>query len=199
MSIPSSASPRCSGSGAQGIDAERFRVVTGGPGSGKTALIEALAAAGFAAMPEAGRAVIQEQAATGGTALPWADRDAFAAAMLERDLATYAAAHSLPEPIFFDRALPDIAGYRALSELPPCPAVDAACRAYRYHRQVFIAPPWPEIYATDAERRQTLAEAERTHQAMAAIYPAFGYDLVELPRMPVADRVAFVVEQLVST
>lgn len=143
-------------------------------------------------MPEAGRAVIREQVATGGTALPWADRDAFAAAMLDRDLASHTAAHSLPGPIFFDRGLPDIAGYRALSRLRPCPAVDAACRAHRYHRQAFIAPPWPEIYATDAERRQTPAEAERTYQAMAAIYPAFGYELIELPRAPVADRVAFI-------
>lgn len=45
---------------------ERFIVITGGPGSGKTTLIEALARAGFQTMPEAGRAIIQDQARIGG-------------------------------------------------------------------------------------------------------------------------------------
>lgn len=116
--------------------------------------------------------------------------------MLERDLASHAAPCSASGPVFFDRGLPDIAGYRALSSLPACAMTDAACRAYRYNRHVFIAPPWPAIYTNDAERRQTLAEAERTYRAMTAIYPAFGYELVELPRASVAERVAFVLRHL---
>jgi predicted ATPase len=34
---------------------ERFFVITGGPGAGKSTLIEALARAGFDVVPEAGR------------------------------------------------------------------------------------------------------------------------------------------------
>lgn len=63
-------------------DANRFIVVTGGPGSGKSTLISALCAEGFTGMPEAGRAIIQAQAAIGGAALPWADRFAFSELML---------------------------------------------------------------------------------------------------------------------
>ncbi|TIV93045.1 MAG: ATPase, partial [Mesorhizobium sp.] len=48
-------------------------VVTGGPGSGKTSLIEALALKGIQHMPEAGRAIIQDQVRIKGNALPWAD------------------------------------------------------------------------------------------------------------------------------
>lgn len=55
-----------------------FHIITGGPGSGKSTLIDALAAQGFHHMPEAGRAIIRDQVAIGGTALPWADRIAFA-------------------------------------------------------------------------------------------------------------------------
>jgi predicted ATPase len=29
-------------------------------------------------------------------------------------------------------------------------------QANRYHRRVFLAPPWPEIYETDPERRHGL-------------------------------------------
>ena len=37
------------------VDSERFFVLTGGPGAGKTTLIAALAEAGLSTMPEAGR------------------------------------------------------------------------------------------------------------------------------------------------
>src|SRR5690606_24846529 len=40
---------------------DRFVVVTGGPGSGKTTLMSALAAEGVRTMPEAGRGIIQDQ------------------------------------------------------------------------------------------------------------------------------------------
>jgi predicted ATPase len=57
---------------------------------------------------------------------------------------------------------------------------------------VFIAPPWPEIFVADAERKQSLAEAEATYRAMIEVYTGLGYDLVALPRAPVAERVRFV-------
>jgi hypothetical protein len=53
---------------------------------GKTTLIDALAAEGIRHMPEAGRAIIRDQVAIGGTALPWADRAAFAELMLGWEL-----------------------------------------------------------------------------------------------------------------
>lgn len=58
-------------------DRPNFHVITGGPGSGKTTLIDMLASQGFHHMPEAGRAIIRDQVAIGGTALPWADRAAY--------------------------------------------------------------------------------------------------------------------------
>lgn len=59
-----------------------FHIITGGPGSKKTTLIDALALEGFHYMPEAGRAIIRDQVAIEGTALPWSDRAAFAELML---------------------------------------------------------------------------------------------------------------------
>src|SRR3546814_20487999 len=73
-------------------DRPDFHVITGGPGSGKSTLIEALAVEGFDHMPEAGRAIIRDQVAIGGAALPWADRAAFAALMLGWELRSWHAA-----------------------------------------------------------------------------------------------------------
>jgi predicted ATPase len=62
----------------------------------------------------------------------------------------------------------------------------------RYNRRVFLAPPWPEIFTQDAERKQTLAEAEATCQVMREVYTGLGYELVELPLAPISERAAFV-------
>jgi len=179
------------------MTALRRILVTGGPGSGKTSLIEALAAGGHATSPEAGRAVIRRQQAIDGQALPWRDRALFAELMLDRDLDAHARAGTATGPVFFDRGVPDVFGYLTLCGLPVPAHVERAVREIRYDRQVFIAPVWEGIFGRDAERKQDLDEARRTFDAMAEVYPRFGYELVELPKAPLAERVAFVLSRLI--
>ena len=176
---------------AHGVD--RFFLVTGGPGSGKSALIAALEGAGFRCSVEAGRAIIQQQAAISGRALPWVEPALFAEMMLSWEMRAYRAAAAQPGVAFFDRGVPDVVGYLRLVGLPVPPHMARALELFRYAHTVFVCPPWPEIFAQDEERRQTPEEAERTYDAMVRTYADCGYDLVEVPRAPVADRLAFVV------
>ncbi|GAW41714.1 hypothetical protein SH203_02123 [Brevundimonas sp. SH203] len=171
-------------------------VLTGGPGSGKTTLLEALAQAGYAVEPEAGRAVIREEQRSGGEALPWRDRALFAQRMLDHDIAAHGRSQDSGRLTFHDRGVPDVIGYLTLCDLPIPREMDRAARTLRYHRRVFIAPPWAEIFGQDAERRQDFDEAERTFDAMAAVYPDYGYELVELPKATIVERVAFVLDRL---
>lgn len=175
---------------------DNLYVITGGPGSGKTTLIDALAGEGVRHMPEAGRAIIQDQLDIGGTALPWADRAAFATLMLAWEMRSYREALNASGPVIFDRGIPDVIGYLRLCGLPvPATALRAA-EQRRYASRVFIAPPWTAIFGQDAERKQTLAEAEATYHAMVDAYSGLGYELVELPLAPVAERAKFVHEQI---
>ncbi|QCI65440.1 AAA family ATPase [Phreatobacter stygius] len=174
----------------------RLFVVTGGPGSGKTTLIDALKTAGLATSEEVGRRIIRDQQAIGGRALPWLDRALFAEMMLAFEMGNYHAAAGQPGAVLFDRGVPDVLGYLNLIGLPIPHHMDVAARTLRYNRRVFIAPPWPEIYRTDGERKQDLDEAARTHSAMVLTYRQYGYELVELPRAPVAARVDFVIATL---
>jgi predicted ATPase len=177
------------------MDNDRFFVVTGGPGSGKSTLIEALERSGYGRSVEAGRGIIQDQAAIGGPAVPWGDALAFAEQMLCWEMRSYHMACQQDGPVYFDRGVPDVVGYLRLLGLPVPAHMRKALELFRYNRRVFIAPPWPEIFRQDGERRQSLDEAARTYDAMVSTYGECGYVLVEIPRCPVEERVRFVIGQ----
>ena len=112
--------------------------------------------------------------------------------MLTRDLESYTGSHRHSGPVFFDRGIPDIVGYLRLEGLATPAHIRQAAAIHRYQPQVFLCPPWPAIYSTDSERKQTLETAVRTYDAMVAVYTALGHALIEVPRAPVAERLRFV-------
>jgi predicted ATPase len=89
-----------------------------------------------------------------------------------------------------------VAGYLRLCGLDLPPHVTKAARIYRYHRRIFVAPPWKEIFTQDQERKQTFAEAQATCAAVCEVYEALGYQLIQLPRTSVAERADFVAAEI---
>jgi len=132
--------------------------------------------------------------ASGGRALPWDDRQLFAERMLALDIERYEKLSRSSAPVFFDRGIVDVAGYLRLSAPPISETVAHAVEQYRYNRRGFLAPYWPGIYVQDAERKQHPDEAARTCDVMRAVYSEHGYELLELPRADVRERVRFVLD-----
>jgi predicted ATPase len=173
---------------------DNFFVITGGPGAGKTSLIEALQHADFATSPEAGRQIIRDQQRIDGFGLPWRDRLLYAELMLARDLESYRAHENSSAPVFFDRGVADVLGYLRLEGCEVPAHVLNAAQRLRYNARVFICPPWPEIFAQDAERKQTLDIAARTYAVLAETYRSLDYTLVEVPKLPLTARVRFLID-----
>ena len=169
-----------------------FFVFTGGPGVGKTTLIEHLRAVGELVAPENARAVIAEQAACGGRGVPWLDNDRFIELTSARDIAAFDRLAHETARVFFDRGLMDMRGCNGAT---PTPALLEAIRTRRYNRKVFVFPPWREIYETDAERRQDWAEAEATYERVLKNLADCGYEPVVVPKADVEARAAFVLER----
>lgn len=171
-------------------------VLSGGPGAGKTSLLQALAGLGYLTVTESGRAVIRQQRALAGDALPWRNRQAFAAAMLDRDRRQYRRYSRRGGPVFFDRGVVDVLGYARLERLRESATLRWAARRYRYAPEVLMLPPWPDIYRHDQERKQTLAEAERTFQVLWDTYHDQGYRPLLVPRGTIRERRDWVLSHL---
>lgn len=175
---------------------EEFVVITGGPGAGKSALLGELDDRGYPTSPEAGREILRDQARIGGRATHTGDQLVYAEIMLAWGMRAHRRADCHIGPVFFDRGVPDLIGYYRLIGHPVPAHVRTAAENFRYHPRVFVAPPWPAIYATDTERGQDFAEAVRTHDTVAAAYAELGYELVALPEADIAARADFVLSQL---
>lgn len=175
---------------------DNFFIITGGPGMGKSAVITALGERGYTGVPETGRDIIRQQVATGGHALPWADRSEFARLMFERSLLDFATVADQPAPVFFDRGIADTIGYLELCALPVPAAMWEAADQYRFNTHVFFTPPWPAIYEQDNERKQSFEEAVRTYDMMIKTYGKLGYEAILLPETTISGRVEFILSAI---
>ncbi|WP_104204073.1 AAA family ATPase [Billgrantia saliphila] len=167
-------------------------VFTGGPGSGKTTVIDCLREQGYRCTNEVGRKKIQEQVDKGGNALPWWDKVAFRDEMVREEIENFRRHIDAEEFVFFDRGIIDAYGYSELEGIPISDELLEYCSVLEYSSQVFIFPPWESIFLNDAERKQNFSEAIATYQAMIGAYKKFGYSLVEVPKASVLERVNFV-------
>lgn len=166
-------------------------VLTGPPSAGKTSILEALPKA-VGTIPEAARRVLAEERRTGGCATGEQNPALFVERMLSLGVADYDGAEGTT---VFDRGLPDLLGFCAHYELPKTAIVEAL-KDRRYRRQVFFCPPWKEIYRKDDERTLDFAGAAAFGELVRNAYSDCGYDLIQVPRQSIEDRVQFILDQM---
>jgi predicted ATPase len=175
---------------------DNFIVFTGGPGSGKTTVINELKQRGFFCSEEAGRKVIQTQVELGGDALPWVNKEAFRDLMLKSEIESYQHNQSKTELVFFDRGVIDVFGYSNLENIYISDELLNSICGFKYNQKVFIFAPWESIFINDSERKQNFSEAIDTYNEMISAYRKFGYELVEVPFGSVNERVDFILASL---
>ena len=170
-------------------------VLTGGPAVGKTTLLEELQRRGYEIVPEIARELIKEQQKDNGDALPWKNKLLYQEMMFNRSVDSFQCVSqqaNLQAPVFFDRGFIDAICYARLIQSEISEQMSGLAEDLRYNQQVFILPPWREIYETDNERKQDWNEAVLTFEKMSETYQHYGYHLVEVPKLPVNERADFV-------
>ncbi|ADU05568.1 MULTISPECIES: AAA family ATPase [Micromonospora] len=168
-------------------------ILTGAPGSGKTAILRHLEVDGHPVVEEAATDVIALHQALGRPE-PWREPDfAERVLALQRRRRRRAEAHA-GEIVFHDRSpVCTLALCRHLGSTPPSALLDEVERLTterrHYERTVFFVRNQGFVEAT-AARRISFEESlvfERVHELT---YRDAGFDLVEVPAGPLATRVA---------
>jgi predicted ATPase len=167
-------------------------VCTGGPGAGKTTVLEALQARGYRFTTDSARTIIKDRLRRGLSPRP--EPKEFAQLILESELCKYAEHFDRQKPTFFDRGVLDAIQMLKVVGAVSDDDMNGYIEQYRYNSLVFIFPPWAEIYRTDEERDQTFEESVSVFTAIREWYSKNGYEVIDVPRVGVEDRAAFIAD-----
>lgn len=174
---------------------DRFVILSGCSGGGKTTLLAALHQRGYTVVEEPGQRIVREAMSAGGDAVPWKNMEAFLRRAMMLAANDYAQARDQGQSwVFFDRGLIDAAA--ALQAVTGEPVLTALASRYRYHSRVFLVPPWPEIYQQNSERRHSIDAAVAEFARLQQVYPTLGYRVSLLPKACVNVRADFVLRTL---
>ena len=166
---------------------QRF-IITGGPATGKSSIIEYFQQIGHACFEEVSREIIKEK-----NIQTSAKNFDFEDAVFQERKKHYLAATKMH---FYDRSMLDGLAYMKLQNTPIPLGMKTDLKEYRYESKVFIAPVWEKIYHQDRERLESFEEAIAIDKSLRNIYYRFGYELVEIPLTTIEERVKFILSQI---
>lgn len=171
-------------------------VIIGGPGSGKTSIINELLAKGYCCYPEISREVILQAKAEGIDQLFLEDPILFSQKLLKGRIKQFINAKENEHNIvFIDRGIPDIVAYMEYIGDDYLAEFHEACKENIYSK-IFVLPPWEEIYVSDNERYESYKQAQEIHNHLVETYQYYGYNLIEVPKETVENRVLHILEKL---
>ncbi len=171
-------------------------VISGGPGSGKTTLIDHLSDLGYDCLPEISREVTLEAQKQGIAQLFLTDPVLFSKKLLYGRLDQF---HEGPEHnasfVFYDRGMPDVTAYMDYLGTEYSDEFGEICMAHRYDA-VFLLPPWEEIYQSDNERYESWEEAQRIYTYLLNGYRNYKYEPHVVPVGTIPERASEILNKL---
>ncbi len=178
-------------------------VITGGPGTGKTSLIQALKKRNFHCFDEIIRSLtlevkkdVDESSHISNPIVFANDPLDFNMRLLNGRIEQFEKASSIKKPLsFFDRGIPDVLAYMDYFNQNYGDVFTTSCETHVYST-VFLLPPWKAIYKTDNERLETYEEAVKIHEHLVRTYRRFGYDSIEVPFGSVEERINFILNHV---
>ena len=172
-------------------------VISGGPGSGKTTLINLLKKRGFHCFDEISRSFIERGKKEGIPNIFKSKPLDFSSFLWEGRKADYFTADTIEFNqkelpwIFFDRGLPDVIAYLKHKGIEKSDW-EKEVKKYSYHLAFLIAPE-ESIYTTDDQRIERFEEAKLLHQKLKNTYQGLG-KIIEVPFLSPDKRLDFILK-----
>jgi len=170
-------------------------VLTGGPSTGKTSVIQQLKMLQYPCLDEVSRQVIQRAKEQGVDQLFLEDPLQFSQLLLDARIQQFIDAEtSTTVSLYIDRGIPDTVAYMHYINEPYPEHFKSACQTYRYD-QVFMFPIWDKIYTDDAERYENLEQAQRIQEQLERTYTYYEYHYTIVPQGSIKERAQFIINQ----
>ncbi|MDO5968226.1 ATP-binding protein [Flavivirga aquimarina] len=171
-------------------------VITGGPGTGKSTLINELISRGYTCLEEISRQVTLDAKTQGIDQLFLTNPLLFSELLLKGRQKQFLDAEMLSsEIIFFDRGIPDVLAYMDYIGDSYPQSFIKACKDHPYDT-VFILKPWEAIYKSDNERYENFEQAINIHEHLLNTYKHYNYNLIDVPFDTVENRTDFILNTL---
>jgi len=147
-------------------------------------------------MPEISRTITREAQQSGIEQLFLKDPLLFSELLLKGRISQFQEAdENMDNTVFFDRGLPDIHAYLDFTGTAYPKTFIEKCMEHRYS-QVFMLPPWKEIYRTDNERYESFEESLIIFDHLLTAYEEMNYKIITVPEGSVTQRVSFILNSL---
>ena len=172
-------------------------VISGGPGSGKTTIIDGLKSEGYFCLEEISREYIAAGKNEGIENHFEEDPLAFSRLLWEGRINQYQQAnrylinHSEEKFAFFDRSLVDVVAYLKYKNTP-VKQWEELLKQYTYDL-VFLVAPVEQTYHKDRLRMESFEEAVALHKSLVNTYDEIG-NFIDVPFLPPKERIAFILK-----
>ena len=177
---------------SSGSKISKWYVITGGPSSGKTVILRELEKLGYIIYPEAARVLVDREMKKGKSLKEIRGNETeFQRKVFKIKIEVEKKAPQ-DKIVFFDRAIPDSIAYYQICGLNP-QEVLKFCKK-KIYRKIFFLKQLP--FQQDYARIEDVKTVKKLNELLKESYKKLGYEVIEIPAMPVERRLGKVLNEI---